>query len=132
MRLWSWWLLIAAILPVACSGADPRTAKGNGSPLRNTIRWTTASEVDNFGFDVLRAESEEGPFRAVNEKLIPGAGTVDVPTDYTFADESIEPGVAYHYYVESISIRGKRERVTPILRSAPKWPERENESLDGK
>ena len=48
-------------------------------PVVNTLKWTTASEVDNFGFDIFRGSSEDGPFERVNETPIAGAGTVDEP-----------------------------------------------------
>jgi hypothetical protein len=95
---------------------DPAPAE----PLRNTIRWKTASEVENFGFDVYRATAEEGPFERITASPIPGAGTVDEPTSYQFADEQIESGVAYWYYVESISMQGVREKFTPTFKAKVK------------
>jgi hypothetical protein len=86
----------------------------------NVVRWGTASEKDNFGYDVLRALSPEGPFSTVNPQPIPGAGTTDVPRRYEYHDESIEPDTIYWYYVESISMTGERRRITPIAPSKPK------------
>ncbi len=91
----------------------------------NKIKWTTASEVDNFGYDVYRSESEDGPFEVLNGEVIEGAGTVDEPTAYQFVDDTIDPHKAYHYYVESISMSGVRERFTPIIRASPKVPSTE-------
>ncbi len=88
--------------------------------LSNTLRWTTASEVDNFGFDVYRADREEGPFARLTQEPIPGAGTTDVPTNYAYVDDTIEPDREYFYYVESISMDGRREHFTPVVRVAPK------------
>ncbi len=97
---------------------------------RNTLRWSTASEVDNFGFDVYRAESEEGPFVRLNDSPIPGAGTSDVPTYYEYVDDTIAPGLEYFYYIESISIDGEREKFTPTYRAAPKIPPTSSEDRD--
>lgn len=88
--------------------------------LSNTLRWTTASEVDNFGFDVYRADREEGPFARLTQEPIPGEGTTDVPTNYAYVDDTIEPDREYFYYVESISMDGRREHFTPVVRVAPK------------
>lgn len=88
--------------------------------LSNSLRWTTASEVDNFGFDVYRADREEGPFARLTQEPIPGAGTTDVPTNYAYVDDTIEPDREYFYYVESISMDGRREHFTPVVRVAPK------------
>ncbi len=104
--------------PATSEAVPEQTAKK--SALSNTLRWQTASEVDNFGFDVYRSDHEEGPFVRLTETPIPGSGTSDVPTKYEFSDDSIEPNKAYYYYVESISIGGERERFTPVFRSKPK------------
>ena len=40
----------------------------------NVIRWGTASEHGNFGYNVYRGRSENGPFTQVNDEPVPGAG----------------------------------------------------------
>jgi len=112
-------VLFGWIVPAVAGGAGGSN-ESQETKLRNTLRWTTASEVDNFGFDVFRAKREEGPFHRVNDDPIPGAGTSDVPSDYVWVDSTIEPGQEYFYYVESISMAGVRERVTPTFRAPPK------------
>ena len=98
----------------------PEPAGEEKPPYESKVRWKTASEVDNFGFDVYRAESEEGPFERVTERPIQGAGTSDVPQQYEWVDTRIDPRRAYYYYVESISMSGVRERFTPVIRAKPK------------
>jgi len=93
---------------------------GAGEAPSNTLRWTTASEVDNFGFDVYRADSEDGPFEKLTDRPIAGAGTADVQTRYKYVDDTIERGREYFYYVESISMGGERKRFTPVIRAPPK------------
>jgi hypothetical protein len=85
--------------------------------LRNIVRWSTASEVDNFGFDVYRAEHEQGPFERITQQPVPGAGTSDEPARYEYTDESIKPDTQYYYYVESISMSGMREKFTPTFQA---------------
>lgn len=99
-------------------------ADGDGDSddwLQNRIAWTTASEIDNFGYDIYRGDAEEGPFERITEEPIPGHGTTDEPSSYRHLDRSIEPGTVYWYYVESISLDGERERFTPIFPSKPKY-----------
>jgi len=88
--------------------------------LRNVIRWSTASEVDNFGFDVYRAEHEEGPFERITPQPVPGAGTSDEPARYEYVDDTIKVDVQYYYYVESIAMNGTREKFTPIFKAPVK------------
>ncbi len=85
----------------------------------NTIKWATASEVDNFGFDVYRGDSEDGPFERLNAEIIEGGGTTDEPRNYRFVDDTIDPYKTY-YYVEAISMNSVRERFTPVGKAGPK------------
>ena len=120
------WLRLAGscLLPLLLVGC----ADGTGSPaedekpagIHNTVRWKTASELDNYGFDVYRSTSEDGPFETINDKPIAGAGTVDVPQNYEYVDHDIQPDTAYFYYIESISLAGERKEITPVLRASPK------------
>ena len=88
----------------------------------NTLKWRTASEVDNFGYDIYRSESPDGPFERLTEEPVEGAGTTDEPTRYEFVDDTIDPYKTYYYYIESISMAGDRERFTPISKTKPKLP----------
>jgi hypothetical protein len=106
--------------PVAPPTAPPAAPVASAAPeapadeLKNTIRWATASEINNFGYDVYRGDTEEGPFVRLTPSPILGAGTTDETQRYEFVDKNIEPGRDYFYYVESISIDGERERFTPV------------------
>ena len=117
-------LLFAPVAGGTPAGDEPGIPEGQSeeNKLKNTLRWTTASEVDNFGFDVYRATSKDGPYKLQTPSPIPGTGTSDVPTKYAYVDDTIKPGQAYFYYVESISMDGTRKRFTPIIRAAAKRP----------
>ena len=117
-------LVVLAVAPLFAQGAPP-AASSAASPapapaLSNTIKWSTASEVENFGYDVFRGDKEEGPFQRLNARTIAGAGTVDEPRAYQYVDATIEVGKAYWYYVESISLAGVREKFTPVFQSKAK------------
>lgn len=103
--------------PSPSPGASPSPA-----PLANTLKWSTASEVENFGYDIYRSEKEDGPFVRINPKPVPGATTVDEPSFYQYVDTDIDPTKGYYYYVESISLKGVREKFTPVIKAPPKRP----------
>lgn len=86
----------------------------------NTAKWTTASEQDNFGYDVYRSESKDGPFVKVTEQPIAGGGTTDETNNYEFRDDTIDPCKDYWYYVESVSTSGQHEKFTPTYEAAAK------------
>jgi hypothetical protein len=47
---------------------------------------------------------------------------VDEPSYYQYADTDIDPTKAYYYYVESISLKGVREKFTPVIKAPAKRP----------
>jgi len=113
--------LIAGLL--FCPVVPAEESDGDASDgIFNRVKWTTGSELNNFGFDVLRGDSEEGPFIIISKNTIPGAGTSDTPNRYEYIDDTIEAGKAYWYYVESISMTGEREKFTPTFQAKAKVP----------
>ncbi|MDC8013857.1 hypothetical protein [Tahibacter soli] len=108
----------AALPPEGACGDQSAVAKEER--LANTPRWTTASEVENFGYDVFRGDAEEGPFTKLTASPLAGAGTTDETKKYEFRDDTIDPCKDYWYYVESISTTGVREKFTPVFKAAAK------------
>lgn len=100
--------------------AEAEAPSKEAEELVNTLKWSTASEVENFGFDIYRSTSEDGPFEKMTKEPLPGAGTIDEPQSYVWKDDSIKPGVDYYYYIESISYAGVRERFSPIIKAPAK------------
>lgn len=129
----------AALAFVACASTPPPAPEPVEPPApepepevySNTLKWSTASEVDNFGFDVYRGDAEEGPFERLTESPIEGAGTTDLTSSYAYEDTTIDPNREYFYYVESISLQGVREDFTPIIRAKPKLPKEEKAAEEG-
>jgi hypothetical protein len=119
MRRVAFFLVPAALLAVIASGAAAPARKPAPSPtpakVSLKLKWSTASEVDNYGYFVLRGDSLDGPFKQQNDKAIPGAGNVDTPTAYEYEDKDVQSGRTYYYYLESISVQGVREKFSPVL-----------------
>lgn len=88
--------------------------------IANTARWTTASEQNNFGFDVFRGDAEKGPFTKLTKEPILGAGTSDETHKYEYRDDSIDPCKDYWYYVEGITTSGSHEKFTPTFHAPAK------------
>ena len=92
------------ILPVELSFFRPTLLDG-----KVTIRWTTESELDNAGFNILRSEERNGEYKQVNAELIQGAGTTGERTTYEWVDATAKPGVEYYYQIEDVSFAGEHQ-----------------------
>ena len=92
------------VLPVELSHFRPTLEDGEV-----TIRWTTESELDNAGFNILRSDTRDGEYKQVNAELIEGAGTTGERNTYKWVDETAKPGVVYYYQIEDVSFAGERQ-----------------------
>jgi len=67
------------------------------------LTWETASEMDNLGFNLYRAESIDGQKVQINTKLIPSnAFGASFGTTYAYSDKDVESGKTYLYWLEDI------------------------------
>ncbi len=79
------------------------------------VKWTTESELDNAGFNILRSETKNGKFKVINLKgIISGHGTTNERHSYTWTDTTAKPNVAYYYRIEDISHAGVRQQLATV------------------
>jgi len=78
----------------------------NPSDKKVFISWTTASEIDNAGFNLYRAESENGEYVKINASLIPAEGSPTQSATYEFIDENVRNRTTY-YKLEDIDLNGQ-------------------------
>lgn len=98
------------VLPVQLSRFRPeRTETGS-----IVIHWTTQSEMDNAGFNIMRSQTKTGEFKVINAQLIPGAGTKAESTTYTWTDTTAKPNVVYYYQIEDVSFAGERQTLATV------------------
>ena len=91
-------------LPVSLSFFRPVLENGE-----IVIRWTTESELDNAGFNILRSDTRNGEFKKVNTELIQGNGTTGERSTYKWVDTTAKPGAVYYYQIEDVSFAGERQ-----------------------
>jgi hypothetical protein len=94
-------------LPVQLSQFSARSVKDEV-----VINWTTESELNNAGFNVLRSTSRTKNFRRINTKLIQGAGTTGERRTYQFIDKTAKPNVAYYYRIVDVDFSGTHRQLT--------------------
>jgi parallel beta-helix repeat protein len=72
-----------------------------------TLEWKTESEIDNAGFNLYRAESENGQYTKINASLIPAKGSSTQGASYEFTDTNVQNRKTYYYKLEDIDLSGK-------------------------
>jgi len=71
------------------------------------LTWVTASEIDNLGFNIHRAESPDGIRIKMNGVLLPAqAPGSPAGGSYEFVDEAVVPGITYYYWLEAADTHG--------------------------
>jgi hypothetical protein len=78
------------------------------------VQWTTASEIDNAGFNVHRGLSKDGPCARINDWLIPAEGSITGETSYSFIDGDVLGGITYYYWVEDVDLHGNSTMHGPV------------------
>lgn len=100
-----------AALPVELTSF---TAASRGSGVE--LRWSTATEVNNHGFEVERRAIDNGQLKTDNWSkvgFVEGNGTSNAPNDYSFSDKNISTG-KYSYRLKQIDRDGKFEYSTEV------------------
>ncbi len=85
---------------------------------RITLKWRTASELQNQGFEVWRGMEADGPFSLLDSytrnPALRGAGTSNRSHDYVFIDAYVLNGVTYYYKLVDVDINGARTEHGPV------------------
>jgi hypothetical protein len=70
------------------------------------IKWSTISEINNYGFFVQRRSNDETTFSDIQDSFVPGNGTTLESQSYSFKDNTITiPGI-YHYRLRQVDNDG--------------------------
>jgi hypothetical protein len=98
----------ATKLPISPTAVDLLWFTATGGEEAITLGWETATELENLGFNLYRAESVDGPRTKLNEVMIP----TNVPPGsnegavYEYVDGDVVPGITYYYWLEDVDIYG--------------------------
>ena len=82
------------------------------------IEWSTESELDIAGYNLLRGESPEGPFTRINPQVIPPSEDPLTGGDYAYEDTGLQAGVTYYYVLEDIEVSGGVNQHGPVTQTA--------------
>jgi hypothetical protein len=95
-----WRRALSELVPVELNSF---TALANGKEV--TLSWSTATELNNQGFEVQR---KFGSNEFVTIGSVKGQGTTTSPNQYNYVDKLVEPG-KYFYRLKQIDFGGKYE-----------------------
>lgn len=95
------------VLPVEMAEFD---GDWGGSGVR--LAWRTASEVNNAGFVLSRADRPEGPYEQIASYLtdteLRGLGTTPIGARYAYIDhDGLRPGARYYYGLRQVDVDGE-------------------------
>ena len=100
-------------LPVTLASFNAYCEKGG-----ITLKWITESEVNNLGFEILRASDPEGSYQNIAsykyDNSLRGKGNSTIRTEYSFCDNSICNGQSYWYKLVDVDTRGEITTHGPI------------------
>jgi hypothetical protein len=86
-----------AIIPVELTSFTANVSNGNV-----LLKWSTSTETNNSGFEVLRS-TENDEWQTLT--FVPGFGTTTEPKSYSYTDESMASG-RYYYKLKQIDYDG--------------------------
>ena len=81
------------------------------------LKWAVRDESSVHGYQIFRASSEEGPFVLINATTIAPHLAADSASVYQWRDTSADRDRVYWYYVGVVYNDGRKERITPDMRS---------------
>jgi hypothetical protein len=94
----------------------------HADPLNGSVElnWKTVGEVDSTGFNIYRAESENGDYTKINSDIVSAKGSPTMGAGYAFADKEVKNRKTYWYKLESIYLNGTSTMCGPVS-AAPGW-----------
>ncbi len=78
------------------------------------LDWATASETNNYGFNIQKSPGQPDNFTTIPNSFVPGHGTTNVPQQYTFSEYGVTSG-SWYYRLEQIDLDGTTHYTDAIL-----------------
>ena len=88
------------------------------------LSWATATETENLGFKIYRAENDE--FTCITQNFIHGAGNSSSESLYSYEDKNVVAGKTYQYKLADVNYNGEITFHDPISITHSPIPEKIN------
>jgi hypothetical protein len=79
---------------------------GVADKYKIVLSWITATELNNYGFEILRFTQDDNTWKSLG--FVPGFGITTEPKTYSFTDEEVTVGI-YKYRLKQIDFDGSFE-----------------------
>lgn len=83
-------------------------------PRKVVVNWRTESEIDNVGFNIWRAEAENGEYAKITKEMVMAEGSPTQGASYKVIDYGVQPKKVYYYKLEDIDLSGKSTMHGPV------------------
>jgi len=100
--------------PVAETMIQLTSFTAAGSDCYIEVKWTSATELDNAGFNIHRSTSKDEGYVQINKEFIPAMGSTTHGATYAFTDYDVIDGVTYYYWLEDVDLNGNSTMQGPI------------------
>jgi hypothetical protein len=79
------------------------------------IEWTTETELDTYGFNLIRQDGNNlSPESAINPQMIIARGSPIDGAIYQFIDRDVQSGENYTYLLQEVTLSNQREIIETI------------------
>jgi hypothetical protein len=95
------------VINLASFNAAPKSGKV-------ILGWVTESEIDNAGFNIFRAEAEDGDYTKINASFLSAKGFSTQGASYEFTDTNVQNRKTYWYKLEDINLNGTSTMHEPV------------------
>lgn len=108
-------LALALLLGLAAAGGAQETAKV-------TLRWKATDGDGNYGYQIYRAASRQGPYLRINPQIVHTPADGAKEHSYVYEDMAVKPGETWYYYVDTIDKAGIKRRFSGVLPKTVETP----------
>jgi hypothetical protein len=98
---------VPAPLPIQMASFAANVVRDN----QVEVAWRTASETNNYGFEIYRRRGDAGEWAKIG--FAQGHGTTLAPQSYTYIDAGLSFG-KYYYQIKQIDLDRKSETFSPM------------------
>jgi hypothetical protein len=104
--------------PAFGASAPPQSPPPPSRVLETRLKWTAAAEDRLYGYVVYRAEERSGPYRRVSRDIVKVQDDATGPHRYEFVDRAVQAGRTYYYYLDVITVGGRKVTFSGVLARA--------------